>query len=73
MLAVSVADFVENNLAAVTIYADSKRNTVHYANNNSQERDFREDVSIRSSMTTDESETEEEIDHWIPLIEAKQK
>jgi hypothetical protein len=24
-------------------------------------------------MTTDESETEEEIDHWIPLIEAEQK
>ena len=24
-------------------------------------------------MTTDESETEEEIDLWIPLIEAKQK
>ena len=47
----------------------------------SQERDFQDDVSTIStheseiSMTTDnESETEEEMDPWIPLIEeAKQR
>jgi uncharacterized Zn finger protein len=42
----------------------------------SQERDFQEDVSTTSSevseistMTDNESETEEEMDPWIPLIE----
>jgi hypothetical protein len=47
----------------------------------SQERDFQDDVSTAStdvseiSMWTDnESETEEEMDPWIPLIEeAKQR
>ena len=46
----------------------------------SQERDFQDDVSRTStdvsetSMRTDKSETEEEMDPWIPLIEeAKQR
>ena len=46
----------------------------------SQETDFQDDVSTTSthvfeiSMRTDnESETEEEMDPWIPLIEAKQR
>jgi hypothetical protein len=46
----------------------------------SQERDFQDDVSAtstygsESSMTTDESGTEEEMDPWIKLIkEAKQR
>ena len=46
----------------------------------SQERDFQDDVSTTStdvsetSMRTDKSETEEEMDPWIPLIEeAKQR
>jgi hypothetical protein len=47
----------------------------------SQERDFQDDVSTTltevseiSTMTDNESETEEEMDSWIPLIEeAKQR
>ena len=47
----------------------------------SQERDFQDDVSTTSTevseistMTDNESETEEEMDPWIPLIEeAKQR
>ena len=46
----------------------------------SQERDFQDDVSRTSTdvyetfMRTDKSETEEEVDPWIPLIEeAKQR
>ena len=74
----------------VTIYEDTKRNTVprctrkkHVSNadSDSQERDFQDDVSTTSTevseilaMTDNESETEEEMDPWIPLIEeAKQR
>ena len=51
------------------------------ADSDSQERDFQDDVSTISTevseistMTDNESETEEEMDPWIPLIEeAKQR
>ena len=51
------------------------------ADSDSQERDFQDDVSTTSTevseistMTDNESETEEEMDPWIPLIEeAKQR
>ena len=49
------------------------------ADSDSQERDFQDDVSTTSTevseiSTDNESETEEEMDPWIPLIEeAKQR
>ena len=44
------------------------------ADSDSQERDFQDDVSTTSTevseiSTDNESETEEEMDPWIPLIE----
>ena len=70
----------------VTIYEDTKGNTVPYiaaqernmsqTDSDSQERDFEDDVSTTSTevseistMTDNGSETEEEMDPWIPLIE----
>jgi hypothetical protein len=75
-------------LTVATIYVDTKKSIVPYVHKketclgyDSQETDFQDDVSTTSthvseiSMTTDnESETEEEMDPWIPLIEeAKQR
>ena len=70
----------------VTIYEDTKRNTVPYVHKNEtclkQTRIARKgisstastDVSEISMRTDNESETEEEMDPWIPLIEeAKQR
>ena len=58
----------------------AKERNMSQTDSDSQERDFQDDVSRTStdvsetSMRTDKSETEEEMDPWIPLIEeAKQR
>ena len=58
----------------------AQQRNMSQTDSDSQERDFQDDVSRTStdvsetSMRTDKSETEEEMDPWIPLIEeAKQR
>ena len=59
----------------------AQESNMSQTDSDSQERDFQDDVSTTSTevseistMTDNESETEEEMDPWIPLIEeAKQR
>ena len=69
----------DNSLIACRTSSGAEERNMSQADSDSQERDFQDDVSTTSTevseiSTDNESETEEEMDPWIPLIEeAKQR